>query len=75
MNKNKIVAIIPARKGSQRVKNKNIRKFQGVPLVELSIRSALKCSLIDQIVVSTDDQVVKDIICKYDNKNDNYKYN
>ncbi len=66
MNKNKIVAIIPARKGSQRVKNKNIRKFQGIPLVELSIRSALKCSLIDQVVVSTDDQVVKDIICKYD---------
>ena len=56
-----IVAVIPARKGSQRIKNKNTRKFKGVSLVGLSIRCALRCPLIDRIVVSTNDQVVRDI--------------
>jgi len=49
---NKILGIIPARKGSKGVKNKNSLIINGKPLIEYTINSALK-SKIDKIVVST----------------------
>ena len=50
-----VVAVIPVRKGSKRVKGKNIRKFQGQPLLEWSIKAALQTPEVDRVVVSTDD--------------------
>ncbi len=50
----KILAFIPARKGSKEIKNKNIKKFNGKPLIEWTIKSALLCKLISNVVVSTD---------------------
>ena len=47
-------ALIAVRKGSERVKNKNIRTFCGSSLLEIKIKQALACELIDEIVVSTD---------------------
>ena len=32
-----IVAVIPARKGSKRIKNKNIKSFLGKPIINYSI--------------------------------------
>ena len=52
--KKKIVAIIPARAGSKGVKNKNIKKLNGFPLISYSILSAKKSKLIDKVFVSTD---------------------
>ena len=40
IKKNKIVALIPARKGSIGIKNKNIKLFNGHPLVAYSISAA-----------------------------------
>ena len=50
----KLIALIPARKGSERVKDKNIQLINGKPLIFYSIRSAQKSKLFDRIIVSTD---------------------
>ncbi len=49
------VAIIPARGGSKRIPNKNIRDFLGKPIIAYSIEAAKNCGLFDEIIVSTDD--------------------
>ena len=48
------VAIIPARGGSKRIPNKNIRLFAGKPILTYSIETAAKSGLFDLIIVSTD---------------------
>ena len=59
MYKNKrIVAIIPARKGSKGIKNKNLIKLLGIPLINYSINYAKKSKLIDRIFVSTDGEKI-----------------
>jgi CMP-N-acetylneuraminic acid synthetase len=50
----KITAVIPIRKGSQRVKNKNLRTFCNTNLLELKINNLKKVSNIDEIIVNTD---------------------
>tara|TARA_B100000989_G_scaffold224002_1_gene171456 strand:+ start:343 stop:1002 length:660 start_codon:yes stop_codon:yes gene_type:complete len=54
----KFLAIIPARKGSIRLPNKNNRKIGNFSLVELAIKAAKKSKLIDEIIVSSNDQKV-----------------
>ena len=49
-----IKAVIPIRKGSQRVQDKNIRPFAETTLLELKIRSLQKAELFDDIIVNTD---------------------
>lgn len=49
-----VVAIIPARKGSKGLPNKNLKVFKGKPLIAWSIESALKTNIIDKVFVSTD---------------------
>ncbi|MFJ4195807.1 pseudaminic acid cytidylyltransferase [Pseudomonas sp. NPDC089534] len=55
------VAIIPARGGSKRIPRKNLKPFDGVPMIVRSIRTALESGLFDQVVVSTDDQEIADV--------------
>ena len=50
----KIISIIPVRSGSKRVKNKNIRKLIGLPLLAHTIKHSLYSKLIDRTIVSTD---------------------
>lgn len=49
----KRLAIIPARKGSQRVKNKNIYNFFGKPIIWYALNNAKKSKLFDTIHVSS----------------------
>ena len=51
----KVLVIIPARKGSKRLKRKNILKLNKKPLVQLTIEFAKKLKNIFDIIVSTDD--------------------
>ena len=50
-----VVAVIPARGGSQGVPRKNLRRVGGVPLLARAIRSAMAAERVDRVVVSTDD--------------------
>ena len=48
------IAIIPARKNSLRIKNKNKKIFFKKPIIEYSIIEAKKTKIFDYIFVSTD---------------------
>ena len=65
MIKKNILAIIPARSGSQRLKNKNILKFDDKPLIAHTILEALKIKELDEIIVSTDSKQISKISKKY----------
>ena len=61
----KRIALIPARKGSKRIKDKNIRLLNGLPLIAYSIIAAKKAKLFDKIFVITDSKKYLDIGKKY----------
>jgi len=52
-----VTAFLPCRKGSERVIHKNTRPFAGEQdgLFGIKLRQLLRCSMIDEIVVSADD--------------------
>ena len=54
----KIIAIIPARGGSKRLKNKNIMPLLGKPMIQYTIQSALESGVFDEVLVSTDCQEI-----------------
>lgn len=56
--KNKILAIIPARGGSKRLPGKNIKPLLGKPLIAYTIQAAQGSRLLDKIVVSTEDSAI-----------------
>ncbi len=60
---NKVIAFLPCRKGSQRVKNKNIKPFSSINdgLIYIKLSQLIKVDKIEQIIVSTNDREVKRI--------------
>jgi N-acylneuraminate cytidylyltransferase len=63
------LAIIPVRGGSKRLPKKNIRKLNGLPLFVHSILYAKNnCTIIDEVIVSTDDEAIKKIALENDIK-------
>jgi len=50
----KCTAIIPARKGSKSIPNKNLTPVAGKPLIHYAVEACLNAKLIDEVVVSTD---------------------
>ena len=48
------IALIPARRGSIGIKNKNIINLKNKPLIEYSFIKAIKSKLIDKIYLSSD---------------------
>ncbi|MBZ9635316.1 cytidylyltransferase domain-containing protein [Clostridium sp. FP1] len=66
MYKNKrFLAIIPARGGSKGIPNKNIMSICGKPLIAYTIEAGKKSKYIDEIIVSTDSDVIKVIAQQY----------
>ena len=61
-------AYIPARIGSKRIKEKNIYKIDGVPMIKHVIQNLKKLSFLNDIYVSTDSEKVKKIVEKLDVK-------
>lgn len=53
-----IVCVIPARGGSKRVPKKNIKLFNGKPMIAWSIDAAIQANIFDKIIVSTDDDEI-----------------
>ena len=59
------LAIIPARGGSKRIPRKNIKYFLGKPIIAYAIENAINSQLFDEIMVSTDDEVIAEIAISY----------
>jgi len=60
-----VLAIIPARSGSKSLPNKNIRSFRGTPLLGLAAQQAHAATLVDRVIVSTDDEYYAAIAREY----------
>ncbi len=54
--KNKVKALILARKGSQRIKNKNLLMINGVPIVKKALLQAIEVFGVSNVVISSDDE-------------------
>ncbi len=55
------IAIIPARGGSKRIPRKNIKLFDGKPMIAYAILAAKESGLFEHIIVSTDDEEIAEI--------------
>lgn len=51
-----LVCFIPARSGSKRIKNKNIKELLGHPLIAYTIRAAIDSKCFSKVIVCTDDE-------------------
>jgi CMP-N-acetylneuraminic acid synthetase len=63
--KSNLVAIIPARGGSKRIPKKNMRAFFGRPMLTYAVSAALNSGLFREVIVSSDDLSVAQIIEPY----------
>lgn len=72
----KIVAVVPVRKGSERVKNKNFRTFGGKNLLIHKIEILKKLKFLDEIIINTDSDkaisIAKKLDVKYFRRDDYY---
>lgn len=55
------MCIIPARGGSKRIPDKNVREFCGKPIIAHAIEAAVEAGCFDEVMVSTDSRVIADI--------------
>ena len=58
----KVLGIIPAREGSKGIKDKNVIKCNGKPLIYWTIEAARKAKEIDRLIVSTDSLRYRDML-------------
>lgn len=61
----RVTALIPARGGSKRLPRKNVKLLGDKPLIAWSIKLAITSKYIDRVVVSTDDEEIKQVSEQY----------
>lgn len=65
MYQNKCIAFIPARSGSKRIPNKNIKILSNHPLIAYSIQIAKISGIFSRVIVSTDSDLIANIARYY----------
>ena len=65
IKKLKVICIIPAWGGSKGIKNKNLKRICGKPLIAYPILAAIKSKVCDKILVSTDKKEIANTSKKY----------
>lgn len=65
MTKLKVVAFIPARSGSKRVPNKNIKSLNGHPMLAYTVRAAIDSGIFDAVICATDSELYADVARHY----------
>jgi CMP-N,N'-diacetyllegionaminic acid synthase len=60
-----VIALIPARSGSERVRDKNVRPLAGHPLLAYAIATARGSGIFERIVCSTDSTKIADVAQRY----------
>ena len=61
----KIVAMIPARLGSKRIKHKNLRLLDGKPLVSHVLEKCKETEIFSEIYINSESEIFKDIANDY----------
>jgi CMP-N-acetylneuraminic acid synthetase len=61
------LAIIPARGGSKRIPGKNLIDICGFPIIDYPIKTAIASKLFQEILVSSDDEVILNHVMKLGN--------
>lgn len=57
----KVFALIPAKKKSKRLRNKNLKKIKGKTLIEITLSIAKKINFLDEVFVSTNSKKIINI--------------
>ena len=65
MKKGKLSAVVAVRSGSQRIPNKNIRKFGSTSLLELKLEVLNRVKGLDEIIVNSDSDLMLEIGKKF----------
>ena len=65
MKDKKILCVILARGGSKGIPGKNIKDLAGHPLIAYTICEAVKSNHIDRVIVSSDDDDIRNVARKY----------
>jgi len=60
-----LVGLIPARSGSERVPDKNLRSLAGHPLIAYAVATALESGIFDRVVCSTDSGKIAEVAQRY----------
>jgi CMP-N,N'-diacetyllegionaminic acid synthase len=63
--KYKSIAFIPARSGSKRVPDKNIKKLAGHPMLAYTVRAAIESGVFDSVVCATDSALYAEVAKYY----------
>jgi len=61
----KTLGVIPARAGSKRVPDKNIREMDGKPLIAHAIEQANNSQVLDEVIISTDNKKIQKVAEEY----------
>lgn len=61
----KTVCVIPARGGSKRIPRKNVKLFNGRPLIAWTIAAARDSGVFDTVLVSTDDDEIASVAVEH----------
>lgn len=59
------IAILPTKKRSERLRNKNFKKIKGVPVYIYTIRKIISYSIFDKIIISSDETKIQKDLKKY----------
>ena len=54
----KTVAVVPARKNSVGIPNKNLVKLNGIPLLQYTLECAINSGVVDEIIVTSDSEEI-----------------
>jgi len=60
-----VIALIPARSGSERVPQKNVRPLAGHPLIAYAIATGRQAGVFDRVVCSTDSGKIAEVAQRY----------
>ena len=61
----RMIAMIPARLGSQRLKQKNLREIEGKPLIGHAIEKCIQSNVFDEVVLNSENPIFQDIADEY----------
>ena len=59
------IAIIPSKKNSSRLKNKNTKKINNLPAIILTIKNLIRSDIFSKIIVSSDDMRIVGLLKHY----------